>query len=167
MKPSTLFIDYHATTTGGRLDVEICVVSDLTDFLQESSDPVWGLEALPQTDLVPESVKYFKVDAMGLDFMRNTYTALYVKGNVEVKTFLSHYDSPESAKAIVSRYKDYANAYGEEVERQNVNGVELVSCDMGENYDIVIQKGQLVGGVLDVKDRDLAIQVAIDLWREL
>ena len=36
MKSSLLFIHDDATAAGGRLDVEICVVSDLTDFLQVS-----------------------------------------------------------------------------------------------------------------------------------
>ena len=45
----------------------------LTDFLLDSGEQVWGLTVLPLRGRMPESVQYFKVDAMGLDFMRNTH----------------------------------------------------------------------------------------------
>jgi hypothetical protein len=46
-----------------------------TASLPDSGEPGWGLNALPQTDRLPHSVQYFKVDGMGMDFMHNTYTA--------------------------------------------------------------------------------------------
>jgi len=70
---------------------QVCMdlAKKVTDFLQDSGQPVWGLTALPETDRVPQSVQYFLVDALGLDFMRNTYTAKYYKGKIMVSIFLS------------------------------------------------------------------------------
>jgi hypothetical protein len=139
----------------------------VTDFLLDSGEQVWGLTALPLTDRMPESVQYFKVDAMGLDFMRNTYTATYRKGNTLVTAFLSQQDSAESAQTKVMRYAAYAKRYGKGIDRLKAGEVELVSCDMGGSYDVVYQKGRLIGGVSYVEDRGLAIRVAIEMWEKL
>jgi uncharacterized protein DUF6599 len=139
----------------------------VTDFLLDSGEQVWGLTALPLTDRMPGSVQYFKVDAMGLDFMRNTYTATYRKGNTLVTAFLSQQDSVESARAKVVRYAMYAKKYGKGIDRLKAGEVELVSCDMGGSYDVIYQKGRLIGGVSYVEDRGLAIRVAIEMWENL
>ena len=138
-----------------------------TDFLLDSGEVVWGLKALRQMGRVPESVQYFLVNAMSLDFMRNTYIAQYNKGDAAVTIFLSQRNSQEIAGAAVVKYVEYANQYGEGVKSQTVDGVELVSCDMDGSYDVIFQKGNLVGGVSAVKEENLAIQAAIDLWRQL
>lgn len=147
--------------------VGLDMAEKLTDVLHDSGEPVWGVNALPQVDRVPESVQYFLVNAMGLDFMRNTYMAQYTKGDVVVTTFLSQRDSQEIAAAIVAQYVEYANKYGEGAKSLTVDGLELVSCDMNGSYDVVFQKGNLVGGVSAVAEQSLAIQAAIDLWRQL
>jgi hypothetical protein len=38
---------------------------------------------------------------------------------------------------------------------------------MGGSYDVVFYKGQLMGGVSSVEDRDLAVRSAIELWKQL
>ena len=139
----------------------------VTAFLADSGEPVWGMAALPQADLVPNSVKYFKADAMGLDFMRNTYTARYRRGNLEISVFLSQKDSAAGALTTVARYARYAEDYGEGVQRLTQDKIELVLCDLGGNFDVIFQKGRLVGGVISVGDRHLATLAAIDFWEQL
>ena len=139
----------------------------VTGFLPNSGKPVWGLTALPLTDRIPQSVQYFKVDAMGMDFMRNTYTAAYRKDNSVVTAFLSRHGSEESARATVARYTGFVEKYGRGIERLRVGEVESVLCDMGGSYDVVFQKGPLMGGVSAVEDRKLAIRAAIEIWQQL
>jgi len=138
-----------------------------TAFLPDSGEPVWGLTALPLADRVPDSVKYFKADAMGLDFMQNTYTTKYRKGNSRISAFLSRKDSPASAQATVAGYARYVGDYGEGVERLEQDGIELVLCDMGGSFNVIFQKGRLVGGVMSVGDQHLAVQAAAEFWRQL
>ena len=139
----------------------------MTAFLTDSGEQVWGLAALPLKDQVSGSVQYFKVDAMGLEFMRNTYIAEYRKSGTKVTAFLSRHDSAESARGNLDRYAEFAKKYGKGVDRLRVGGVKLVSCDMGGSYDVVFHKGRLMGGVSSVEDRGLAIRVAIELWQQL
>ena len=136
-------------------------------FLENSGGTVWGLTALPQRDLVPDSVQYVKVNAMGLDFMKNTYLAQYRKGKTVVRIFLSRRDSPETARTVVERYAGYAGEYGRGIDRINQSGAKLIVCDMDGEYDVIFRKGRLVGGVSSVDDRTLAIETAIGLWGHL
>jgi hypothetical protein len=104
---------------------------------------------------------------MGLDFMHDTYTARYRRGDSVVKAFLSQRESPESARDSVALYVRHAQRYGKGVENLKVDGVELVFCNMGGSYDVIFQKGRLMGGVFLVEDRSLAIQAAIGFWKQL
>lgn len=154
-------------TTNELQDHGLDMAREVTGILRDDGQPVWGLEALPQEDRVPGSEQYFLVDAMALDFMQNTYTAEYTKSGTLVTAFLSRRDSPESARDAVDRYIEHAERYGDGVERLTVDGVGLVTCDMGGNYDVVFRNGALVGGVTGVEDRALAIQTAVDLDHSL
>jgi hypothetical protein len=136
----------------------------MTDYLPDSNDPIWGFTALPQENQVPHSVQYFKVDAMGLEFMRNTFVAGYRKQGRKVTVFLSRRDSAEAAEAAVGNYAEYAKEYGKGAEHVNVNDIELTTCNMGGVYDVIFRRGRLMGGVWSVADRGLAIQAAVELY---
>jgi len=136
-------------------------------FLSDSGEPVWGLSALPQKKRVPDSVKYFKVDALGLDFMHNTYTAKYRKNDVEITVFLSQQSSSESARDSVARYSKYAAQYGRGSRNLEKDDIEFVLCDMDGSFDVIFQKGRLVGGVQSVTKRSTALEAAADLWAHI
>ena len=149
---------------------QVCMdlAARVTDLLQDSGQgDIWVLRALPKKNRVPQSVQYFLVDALGLDFMENTYTAKYYKGKSIVSIFLSQQDSPESARETVAKFKEHTDLYGRGVDILSVDGVELVSCDMDGSYDVVFQKDRLVAGVTGVKDKKLAVDATIDLWKQL
>jgi len=38
---------------------------------------------------------------------------------------------------------------------------------MNGSYDVVFQKGSLIAGVTEVKDKKLAVEATIDLWKQL
>jgi hypothetical protein len=147
------------------------IASDLarktTSTLKDSDEPVWGLTALPKADLVADSVKYFKADAMGLDFMQDTYTGSYHKGQTEITVFLSQKESPGSAQDTVTRYAMFAKENGNGFESFTQDGIDLVLCDMINGFDVIFRKGRFVAGVLSVTDRGQAVQYAVDFWRQL
>lgn len=136
-------------------------------LLPDSDEPVWGLKALPHNDLIPDSVRYFQVDALGLDFMRNTYTAEYRKDDAVVAVFLSRYESAEAVRAAMDRYATYAEKYGKGAERLTADGRQFLVCDMGAAFDVVFQKGRLFGGVTAAKERAKAIEAAEWLGSQL
>jgi hypothetical protein len=137
------------------------------DLLSDSGESVWGLTALPAENRVRGSERYFLVDAMGLDFMRNTYIAQYNEDGAAVSAFLSQQETPEAAEAVVAQYIEYANRYGKDVNNLTVEGVDLTICDMDGSYDVVFRKDGLVAGVSSVEDEETALRFAVDLWRQL
>ena len=139
----------------------------LTNLLHDSGEPVWGLTALPKANRIPQSVQYFLVDALGLDFMDNTYTAKYYKGETVLSIFLSKKNSSESAQRTLHKFTAHAKLYGKGINSISKDKIKLVSCDMGDNYDVVFQKDSLIAGVTGVKNESLAIQATIDLWKQL
>lgn len=139
----------------------------LSDSLPDSGESVWGLTALPKENRVPQSIQYFLVDAMGLDFMRNVYTAKYYKGDTVLSVFLSKEDSSESAQKTLEKFIAHAEQYGKGIRFVSKDTIELVSCDMGKNYDVIFQKESLIGGVTGVEEESLAIMATIDLWGQL
>ncbi|MBW2060325.1 MAG: hypothetical protein JRI95_02055 [Deltaproteobacteria bacterium] len=139
----------------------------IASALSNAGEPVWGLIHLPLSNLIPDSIKYFKVDAGGLDFMTNTYTARYRKYGSVINVFLSGQDSVRAAGEVKERYREYALKYGKGARNQSREGMTFVLCDMKNTFDVVFQKGRLVGGVSAVPHQALAVQAAMDLWRQL
>jgi len=154
-------------TTGVAQRLGMDLARDVTKILPDSDEQPWGVTALPLKDRISSSIQYVKVDAMGLDFLDDTYLAEYKKGNAKVMAFLSRRDSVESACTILEKYTTYAIKYGKKVYRHKIEEVELVSCDMGENYDVIFHKGHLIGGVVSVENQELAFRAAIEIWKQL
>jgi nitrogen regulatory protein PII-like uncharacterized protein len=154
-------------TTGVAQRLGMDLARSVTNVLPDSGEQPWGVTALPLRGRISSSIQYVKVDAMGLDFLNDTYLAEYKKGDAKVMVFLSRRDSDESAQTIVKKYSTYAIKYGKVVNRHKIEEVELVSCDMGENYDVIFHKGHLIGGVVSVKNQDLAFRAAIEFWEQL
>lgn len=149
------------------LRLSLDLARKVTAFLSDSGEPVWGLSALPQKNRVRDSVKYFKVDALGLDFMQNTYTAEYRKNDLEITVFLSQQNSSESARDSVAHYSEYAAQYGRGSRSLKKDGVEFVLCDMDGSFDVIFQKGRFVGGVQSVTNRSTALEAAAELWAQI
>jgi len=147
--------------------ISLDLASKVTAALIDSGEQVWGLSALPQDHLITDSVQYFKVDALGLDFMQNTYMAEYLKGETTIKAFLSQQDSPEVALDMVERYAEYCQEYGQGYTRTIKKGAEFVLCDMGGIFDVIFQKGRIVCGVISANNRVGAMENAYDLWIHL
>ena len=138
-----------------------------TDLVLDSGEPVWGLNALPKENRVPGSERYFLVDAMGLDFMSNTYMAQYEREEAIVSAFLSQQSSQDAAAETIDRFLEHANRYGKDVQRMTIEGLDLTSCDMGGSYDTFFRKGRLVAGISAVSDQDMAVKASVDLWEQM
>ena len=104
---------------------------------------------------------------MGLDFLKNTYTPKYRKNDSEITVFLSQQSTSKSARDSVVRYSKYAVQYGRGSRNLKKEGVEFVLCDMDGSFDVIFQKGRLVGGIRSVTDRSAALEAAAELWAQI
>jgi len=143
------------------------IARDLADRLEDPGDELWGLNVLPAAGRVPGSVQYFKRDALSLDFLKNTYTALYLREGEEVRAFLSLHESPSAAEGTQARYLAYLEDYGEVIDRRQAEGATRIVGDLGGFFDVVFQQGPIVGGVTMAGDRAAAEKVAAGLLQHL
>ncbi len=149
------------------ISVGMHMAKELTQQLPDPGTPIWGLEMLPSMNLDLKSVKYFLGDAMGLHFMKNTFTAQYRTAAGALTVFLSRNESADAARGVLTQFAEYATRYGKGSTRITEENVGLLLNDMGFDYDIVFQTGLLTAGVTAVPDRKIAIQAAINLWKHL
>lgn len=158
------YVQVLASGKGAKLgQVGLNVAGTLEKRLKDDGKPIWGVRALPETDRIPGTVQYFVVDAMSLDFLKDTYIALYRKGDTKVTAFLSKQPSPDAAAKTLSSYEGYMKKYGKVVEKREADIYTLMTGDMRGAFDVVFRKGSLIGGVSMVGNRSLAQKAALDL----
>lgn len=148
---------------GALAQVSLDVARTIEKRLADDGVPLWGLTALPERDRIPGTLQYFVVDAMSLDFMKDTYLAQYRKGGAKVMTFLSRKPSRDAAAQTLVSYESYLQNFGKVVGKRENNDYTLITGDMGGAFDVVFHKGRLIGGVSMVNDRSLAEKAAAEL----
>ncbi len=141
------------------------IVRNVADQLKDMGGEVWGSNVFPPEGLVNDSLKYFLVDALGLEFMRNTFTALYQRDEIEISTFISKRASEAEALAALQKYSAFGKRYGKRIQRTTKNGTEFLICEMQRGYDVVTTKGTYLVGVTTVSGRTLALETAVELHR--
>jgi hypothetical protein len=143
------------------------IMQRVVGVLFDGGEPVWGLTVLSKTRIIPGSVQYFRRNAVGLDFLENTYTARFrVKKDI-IKVFLTMAENGPSAAQTMKQYEKYARQFGEHVRKKKEGAINMLLADMGDGYDVILQRGSLMGGVLTVVDENLAREAAQDFWSQL
>jgi hypothetical protein len=139
----------------------------ITAYLSDSGEDVWGLVVLPEMNLRPETVQYFAVDAFGLDFLIDTYTARYAKNGCEFTVFLSRQEDATTAQEVVRKYREHAAKYGNGASSRVIDGIEFSINDMGAGDDIVFRKENVVVGVIAIENDTLGLRLAKELHEKL
>ena len=143
--------------------VGLNVAHTLEKRLKDNDEALWGFKALPEKDRIPGTVQYFATDAMSLDFMKETYIALYRKGDAKVTAFLSKQPSRDAAAKTLTSYESHMKRYGKVVEKRETDAYTLITGDMGGAFDVVFRKGNLIGGVSMVENLSAAEKAALDI----
>lgn len=155
------YVQVIASTKGAdATQVGLNIARTLEKRLKDSGEALWGFKALPEKDRVPGSVQYFVKDAMSLDFMKQTYIALYKKGDTKVTAFLSKQPSRDAAAKTFASYEAHMKKYGKLLDKRDTDGYALLTADMGGAFDVVFHEGSLIGGVSMVEDRSVAEKAA-------
>jgi hypothetical protein len=139
-------------------------VRQIVESLPDTGESFRGLDLLPAEGLVEDSVRYFKIDAMGLDFMGDTFTAQYIRDGGPIDVFVSRGDSPGAAQTMMDRYREYADRYGKGTEIMPVDGTDFLVADMGGIFDAIAVKGSMIVGVTAADDPERALNEAANLW---
>lgn len=139
------------------------IIHGASNQLSDSGEEIWGTGVFPQEDLVSDSIKYFLVDALGLDFLQNTFTALYLKDGTPLSAFISKTPSEAEALESMRLYSAFGERYGQSTETTRERGFGFLICEMQRGYDVVAVKGVYLIGVTSVPNREQALRRALEL----
>lgn len=133
------------------------VLLALMQRIPDEGGDVRGLDWLPEEGLAEDTVQYFKVDAMSLDFLTDTFLGMYTFGEDTGRAFVSKRETEENATEIVTAFEGYGNDYGDSVESVTIDGVDVKLVNWGGGfYDAMYRVGNTVAGLNNVEGRDRA-----------
>jgi hypothetical protein len=140
----------------------------LADRLKGEAGELWGLAMLPAKNRVDETVQYLMVDALGLDFLTNTFTAQYRDGETRFTAFVARCKSADHAAEVLTKYRAHFVEFGDRVEPAKIEAASVLFAEAGDGeFDGACQVGDVVAGVTAVKGRDAAVRAMTFLLKEL
>ncbi|HID06219.1 MAG TPA: hypothetical protein EYP10_03635 [Armatimonadetes bacterium] len=135
--------------------------------LKDEPVEIWGISAFPPDGLVEGSITFIKRNALQFDFLNELYTARYEYEGEIVKAFLSKRNSPQEAKQILEKWKGALSSYGEILEEMERNGEPWFVGKIGDMVTVAFCKGNILGGVTEVSDKESAKNFAQSLFERL
>jgi hypothetical protein len=131
------------------------ILTALMQRLEDTGEAVAGMDLLPREGLIEDTVQYFKVDALSLDFLDNTWAGQYDQGDATVRAFISARDSADQAATILGQFTEYGRSYADSVEDAGVDGVAVTIADWGGGFfDAAFNVGPTFAGVSNVEGRE-------------
>ncbi len=164
---------YYASVLTSGPDEEVqkaasLLADTLARRLNGKAAEIWGLTMLPAKNRVDESVQYVMVDALGLDFLTNTFLAQYRDGDVEFTAFVARCKSAEDAAGVLAKFKAHFDEFGKMAAPAQIEGAEVLFADMGDgDFDGACQVGDVIAGVTAVKGRAAAAKAMTFLLKGL
>jgi hypothetical protein len=148
-------------------EITLLLAEKLVERLSDFGDPVRGLEMLPENDKIAGSEQYYRKDAMGLDFLNDTYMAQYQRKGISFTFFVTYGGNPMAAGHILDKYATYVRKFGAGTREISHSGVTITLCDMDGSYDAIFLKDALFAGATSIEDPELAVNLALEFWRHL
>lgn len=136
---------------------------------QQEELPVelWGLDKFPEKNLMPNSIQYLKKQGLNLSFLDDVYTATYEKEGIEITAFLTKKKDELKAGGIFESYRNHFSKYGTIVDEIETESGTIIVGEVMGYYDVVFQKGDIVGGTNAVEERNTAEDVSRELLSSL
>src|SRR5262249_7397845 len=148
---------YYASILASGRDEEVqkgasALADNLAKRLKGEAAELWGLTMLPAKNRVDDTVQYLMVDALGLDFLTNAFTARYHDGEAEFTAFVARCKSADNAAEVLAKYKAHLEEFGEIAEPVNIDGASVMFAHMGGGeFDGACRVGDVIVGVTAVK----------------
>ena len=164
---------YYASILTSGPDEEVqkaasALADTLAKRLKGKAAEIWGLAMLPAKNRVEDTVRYFMVDALGLDFLTNAFMAQYRDGEAKFTAFVARCKSADNAAEVLAKYKVHLEEFGVMAEPAKIEGAPVMFADMGGgDFDGACQVGDVIAGVTAVKGRDAAVKAMTFLLKGL
>src|SRR4051795_1599304 len=164
---------YYASILTSGPDEEVrkgasALADTLANRLKGEVAELWGLAMLPAKNRIDDTVQYLMVDALGLDFLTNAFTARYRDGEAEFTAFVARCKSAANAAEVLARYKAHLEEFGKMAEPAKIEGASVMFAEAGDgNFAGACQVGEVIAGVTAVKGRDAAVKAMTFLLKGL
>ncbi len=86
---------------------------------------------LPAKNRIDNTVQYLMVDALGLDFLTNAFTAQYRDGEAGFTGFVASCKSVDNAAEVLAKYKAHLEEFGDMAEPAKIEGASVCSPSVG------------------------------------
>jgi hypothetical protein len=131
----------------------------LANRLKGEAAELWGLAMLPAKNRIDDTVQYFMIDALGLDFLTNAFMAQYRDRDGKFTAFVARCKSVDNAAEVLAKYKAHLEEFGDLAEPARIEGASVMFAEVGGgDFDGAGQVGDVVAGVAAVKGRDAAVR---------
>ncbi|MFO0949719.1 MAG: DUF6599 family protein [Isosphaeraceae bacterium] len=164
---------YYASVLTSGTDQEVqkaakALAGTLANRLQGEAAELWGLAVLPAKNRVDDSVQYLMVDALGLDFLTDTFTARYRDGRDEFTAFVARCKSAEQASETLAKYRAHVKEFGDPAAPATIKGTSVMFAEVGGGeFDGACRVGDLIVGVTAARGRDAAVKAMTFLLKNL
>ena len=127
---------YYASILTSGPDEEVqkaasALADTLAKRLKGKAAEIWGLAMLPAKNRVEDTVRYLMVDALGLDFLTNAFTAQYRDGEAKFTAFVARCKSADNAAEVLAKYKVHLEEFGDMAEPAKIEGASVMFADVG------------------------------------
>ena len=164
---------YYASILTSGPDEEVqkaasALADTLAKRLKGKAAEIWGLAMLPAKNRVEDTVRYFMVDALGLDFLTNAFMAQYRDGEAKFTAFVARCKSADNAAEVLAKYKVHLEEFGHMAEPAKIEGASVMFADVGGDHFVgACRVGDVIAGVTEVKGRDAAVKAMTFLLKGL
>ena len=86
---------------------------------------------LPAKNRIDDTVQYFMVDALGLDFLTNAFMAQYRDGEARFTGFVAHCKSADHAAKVLAKFKAHFEKFGDVAEPAKIEGASVMFTKVG------------------------------------
>ncbi|KJS32805.1 MAG: hypothetical protein VR64_04500 [Desulfatitalea sp. BRH_c12] len=119
----------------------------------------------PETDRVTDSLSLTAANAFGFEPFDQIFSAKYRRGDRTAMAFLSRRASAAQAEELAEAYVAYLIDYGGQPVARPEAAPPFQVIAILDMYEIVFSQGELLGGVHEADDLDLALELAEALYR--
>jgi len=155
-------------------DTSAAVMQAAMDLARDFVDthPVRGRAAgerdlFPEEGRLPEEVTLTAANAFGFDGFDQVFSASYRWGEHTATAFLSRRKSADEAAMLAEAYGAFLLEYGGVAVPASSDLPPMTIIEILDGFEIVFSRGDLLGGVHEATDLQLALALADQLYRNL
>lgn len=152
--------------TPAKAEAALRLAKALDAKIPEAPFEVPGRAFFPTEGLRSDTLRYVAKNALGQEFLTDTYSATYEVDGVKVESFVSRRANEAEAGELLAKYRAFLATVGE-AKDETVDGVPMVVLDKDGTVDIVFQRGPYLAGVTYVSGRTAAVAIASRLAASL